>query len=478
MFVESPQSLCNFGQAHGDVTPPVGIYHRMWGAASHDRSTGLHDRLRASALVFESPEAGRRQILVTLDHCLLWNREMDEFRQRVLAKTGVPSEQLLITFSHTHGAGLMGYERVDLPGGDLIPAYLQELAERVSDAVVAALSDLQPCCIQYVAARCSLAANRDFWDAEREQYVCGYNPAGQADDVAIVARVTGPNKETKAVIVNYACHPTTLAWQNTLISPDYVQACRGLVESALGGDARCTFLQGASGDLGPKVGFVGDVEQAERNGRQLGYAVVSALEGCPPPGTRFEYQGPVISGATIGVWKHVPIDDAELAAKRVWEQRRWTVDLELQPGLPTAEQCLAEREQWENRRRQALEANDAQQAADARAMVERLTRKLHRVEQLPKGDRFPYPVSLWRIGDAVWIAVEGEPYQDLQIELRRRFPQWAIVVLGLGDGSRCGYLPRRDVYGKGVYQESASMLAPGCLERVIESIAGVLGELN
>ena len=25
--------------------------------------------------------------------------------------------------------------------------------------------------------------------------------------------------------MNYACHPTTLAWQNTLISPDYVGAC-------------------------------------------------------------------------------------------------------------------------------------------------------------------------------------------------------------------------------------------------------------
>ena len=63
-------------------------------------------------------------------------------------------------------------------------------------------------------------------------------------------------------MVNYACHPTTLAWQNTLISPDYVGAMREVVGSRH--DAPCLFLQGASGDVGPRVGFVGDTEQAAR----------------------------------------------------------------------------------------------------------------------------------------------------------------------------------------------------------------------
>ena len=43
------------------------------------------------------------------------------------------------------------------------------------------------------------------------------------------------------------------------------------------------FLQGASGDTGPRDGFVGDTEVADRNGRQLGYAALSALESIPTP---------------------------------------------------------------------------------------------------------------------------------------------------------------------------------------------------
>ena len=41
--VETPQSICAFGLARADITPPVGIYHRMWGAAAHDPiAPGMH----------------------------------------------------------------------------------------------------------------------------------------------------------------------------------------------------------------------------------------------------------------------------------------------------------------------------------------------------------------------------------------------------------------------------------------------------
>src|SRR6185369_13887791 len=119
-----------------------------------------------------------------------------------------------------------------------------------------------------------------------------------------------------ATIVNYACHPTTLAWENALISPDFPGAMREVVEGTTG--VPCLFLQGASGDLGPREGFVGDPAVADRNGRQLGHVALAALEALPPPGTRFEYEGPVISGATLGAWRHVP-----LGAESLRRQARW-----------------------------------------------------------------------------------------------------------------------------------------------------------
>ena len=33
---------CRFGVARRDVTPPVGIYARSWGAATHEVAEGVH----------------------------------------------------------------------------------------------------------------------------------------------------------------------------------------------------------------------------------------------------------------------------------------------------------------------------------------------------------------------------------------------------------------------------------------------------
>src|SRR6185295_2258192 len=149
-----------------------------------------------------------------------------------------------------------------------------------------------PVGIVYGQGCCSLAAHRDFFDEGRKQFVCGFNPGTPADDAVIVARVTDDNGKVLATVVNYACHPTTLAWDNTLISPDYVGAMREVVEQAT--DAPCLFLQGASGELGPRDGYVGDTAVADRNGRQLAHAALSALESLPPPQTTNQYAGPVI----------------------------------------------------------------------------------------------------------------------------------------------------------------------------------------
>src|SRR6266516_4051778 len=91
--------------------------------------------------------------------------------------------------------------------------------------------------------RCDLATNRDFPDPtggpasagrpHAERTLCGFNPNAPADDTLLVGRITADDGgKTIATIVNYACHPTTLAWQNQLLSPDYLGALRELVESA------------------------------------------------------------------------------------------------------------------------------------------------------------------------------------------------------------------------------------------------------
>ncbi len=469
--VDTPQSVCRLGLARCDVTPPVGIYHRMWGAATHERATGVHRPLTATALVFQalhSSGADSEQVVIAVDHCLLWAREMEALLRSLCEATGLRMEQVLVAFSHTHSAGLMGLERTHLPGGDLIPPYLRELTARVTAIVQEARRAVQPATVEYTTGRCELAGQRDFWDEVSGQFVCGFNPQASGDDTVLAARITGAQGQTLATVVNYACHPTTLAWENTLISPDYVGAMRELIERATG--APCVFLQGASGDLGPREGYVGDVAVADRNGRQLGYAALAALEALPPPGTRFEYTGPVVSGATLGAWAHVPLDGRSLEDKSRWRWRHWQLDLPYRPGLPTAEETRTQRAGWLAGEQAALQAGDTAKARDCHAMVERMDRQMLRVGTLPPGPNFGLPIVLWQIGDAFWLGVEAEHYQVLQRSIRERFPGVPIMVMTIANGSRAAYLPPADAYGKGIYQESIAVLAPGCLEQVIENV--------
>src|SRR5262245_52350144 len=358
MHVDTPQTRCRAGIAWAGITPPVGIYHRMWGAATHDRAAGVHRPLTATALWLEPLTGGREQgqLVVALDHCVLVKSEIERMRQAASRAAEIASAQIHVSLSHTHAAGLMMRSRADFPGGDLIGPYLDGVASQVAELARQAIDSAQPATVVYGAGRCNLAANRDFRDEGRMIVVCGLNPDVPADDAILVAKIvvdstSGSRRDTRrptiATLVNYACHPTTLAWDNTLISPDYVGAMRETVEQETG--APCMFLQGASGDLGPREGFVGDPEVADRNGRQLGYAALAALEGLPTAGTLFEYTGAVVSGATIGTWGYRPLSPEALCNKHRWQLQRLAVELSYRPDLPDRATTEAKLADWQRK---------------------------------------------------------------------------------------------------------------------------------
>lgn len=463
--LETPQSRCQCGFARRDITPPIGIYHRMWGAAVHDQATGIHRPLNVTVLLMRAADGSDDHIWVALDHCLFWHREMDEFVAAVCDGTGTDARRLTVVFSHTHAAGLMGAEREALPGGNLIRGYMDDVKQKTIAAIDQAKADCRPATIVYGETTCELAANRDFFDETTGQYVCGFNPSGTADRRVLVARVTDQEGNTMGTIVNYACHPTTLAWENTMISPDFPGALREVVEREFAGP--CIFLQGASGDVGPVEGFVGDLEVADRNGRQLGFAALSALTALPAAGQRFVYAGAVVSGATIGTWEHQPLPSDRLREQTAWQRIGDHVALPYRDDLPCRENLEAELSRWRVEEQRAIDAGDEHQARNARAMQERQTRRLTRIDALPAGDVFPLEVNVWRFGDAIWLAVEGEHYNVFQRSLRERFPRIPIVIMTLAGGSRCWYLPAEDAYGKGLYQEAASVLKKGSLETLI-----------
>ena len=435
------------GIARTDITPPVGIYARNWGAAQHDVASSIHRPLTLTALTLASLSGGPTLVLVDAD--LGWwktPQTFGNFSARLLEALSLEPAHLIFALSHTHaGPPLMDADD-SLPGSDLLRNWLEQLFHATVQAVREALSSTFEATLDWHAGRCGLATVRDLADpdVDKDRVICGFNPAGKPDDTLQVGRIADSTGRIRATLTNYACHPTTLAWENTAISPDYVGAMRETMQQVT--HAPALFMLGACGDLAPRYQYVGAPEIADRHGRQLAFAALSVLHDMEPPGTRLTFNGTVESGAPLAVWKH---ESRNLSQQLQATQSMVDLPLKSWPSAEILEQ-------------QRLACTD-------RALEERLRRQRDIRRGLGDGPTFGLPIHVWRIGDAVIVGSCCEPYSTLQQQLRRRFPDHTVVCMNLVNGS-LGYLPPADLYDTEAYPVWQTPFDRGSLELTLETM--------
>ena len=453
MMTPSPFRHAMFGGRIGvarvDITPPVGIYCRNWGAGNQTIAKGIHRPLTLTALaIFASDQDSDPLVLVDAD--LGWWRGLnvwDRFQSGILDLLGLKPARFLFALAHTHSAPPLADPDPTWPGSDLLAAYQQRVYEATIDAIQRATATAMNATMTWHTGRCALAADRDLPDPapKQDRWLCGFNPGIAADDTLLVGRVSDPAGRIIATIVNYACHPTTLAWQCDQASPDYVGAMRQTVEDATEA-APALFLQGASGELSPRNGYTGDLAVADRNGRQLGHAVLAVLADMEAPGTQLAFDCAVESGAPLGVWRSEPV-----TVPTAMQAMMATVDLELK-SWPSADELQS---QWE--------------MCEDRVLAERLRRKLTIRRILGDEGQFSVPVYAWRLGDVLLVGSMCEAYSCLQQDLRQRFPDHAVVCMNLINGS-IGYLPPSRMYARNLYQASQTPFVCGCLEAMRDAM--------
>ena len=474
--VSTPYSRVRLGMARADITPPVGIYHRLWGAARHDRAAGVHRPIFGDVVAIGPVSAAEPALIrVQTDLAGLMDDQHDALAEAIASAIGIAPAQVIIAHSHSHSGGWFAPDRVPLPGGELIEPYLVDQKLRLVSAARQAVATMRPATITYATGRSDMAANRDYWDAGAGIRTCGFNPDVEMPNTLVVARVTDDAGSLVGTIVQYGCHPTTLAWENQLISSDYIGALRETVERASG--AICAFFVSPCGDLGPKAGFTGDTGVADRNGRQVGWAALALLESMPPPLTEFVYTGAVVSGATLGTWKHTPLDAEALRATEVFVGGTHYLELPLKLR-PTPEAMRQELADQEAAQRAADARGDVVAARDHGARAERARRWLGRLAAVPGDSTYPVRYSVYRLGNACWVTTGSEPYSWLYEELRRRFPQNAVLCSPLAGCLQAGYILPRDRFGLGLYQEEPSSYGPGALEALVEAIAERISALG
>jgi hypothetical protein len=199
---------------------------------------------------------------------------------------------------------------------------------------------------------------------------------------------------------------------------------------------------------------VGDVAVADRHGRRVGFAALSALEGMLRPGAKLKYRGVVESGAPLAVWR---AEDS--AASNVTAAAMRKVELALKPLAPLAEL----EEQW--------------RTCEDPVLKERLWRKRGVRKVVGDGATAAMGLWVWRVGDAFIVGQPNETYSEFQLSLRREFRPEAVAVLNIVNGS-AGFLPSAEMFDKDVYQVGQSPFEKGSLEAVMAAARETVNSLR
>ncbi len=436
---------------------------RNWGFGDADLSTGVHRPLTLTALASTTPGSigtigDGLSLLLTAD-LGWWRTAEDEMAVRgaVLNAFHLTADRVLLHLVHTHAGPSICSQDVDLPGGALVPGYLEQLQTAAVQACRLAVDDLGPGSLTFGAGTSGLAVNRDQRVGDR--VLLGFEPDSAADSTLVVGRLSRQDGSLAATIVNYACHPTTLGFDNTLLSPDFIGAMRERVESGTGG-APCLFLQGASGDLSGPVQYLADTDRADRYGDALGHSALGVLGTLPPPGTALALDRTVESGAPLAVWAEVPAE---------WTSQRSVAAYDVEVQLRDLPSIAELDERWAD--------------IDARARRERLQRA-QRLQatyrptgSAPVDDTVRHPLWVWRLGDAYLVAQPGEAYSAFQRTLRQRHPDKVILVLNLTNGPGWIYLPPRETFAVDRYQTWQTVLRPGALESLVAAADRLITDL-
>ena len=397
---------------------------------------------------------GEKVVIATIDYC--WfpsHRTVIELCDPLRAEFGLGPHQFLLIVTHSHAVPHVDEDLESKPGGDKIADYRAKLFRALREAVREAIATSVPSIMSWASGQCTLARTRDFPDPSTGQILCGPNPQGHPDQTVLVGRIT--NEATGrpiATLVNYACHPVSLGGGNRSVSPDYIGSLREVLETRTAG-APCMFLHGPSGNQTPRDSYADDPAVADANGEIIGFASLSLLLGMLPPARQLVFKEAQSSGAPLAIWETRPYEpDTIVEARMVHAHlppKSW-------PKLEDIDEAIA--------------------AASDRAALTRMTRLKQLVQNLDEGFRDGFPIWVVRLGQVVFVGIPAEAFTDLQIELRRRFPDLAVVVTNDTNGTY-NYLPPAAYYGNGAYEQDCADFGPGGLEIVTMEAARLIGEM-
>jgi hypothetical protein len=406
------------GTAVRDVTPTYPT--RLMGYGNRKtESMGIASPLKVRAIAIgegpaSSPETGPA-VLVTVDNCAVGAFMTDEVAKRLQTKAGIPRERLVVCATHTHCAPALA-SVLDFIFGAAIPAdqrgrierYTKELTDAIEHVALEALAARAPGRLSWGIGTVGFAANRRVLK-QGKWTGFGVNPSGPTDHSLPVLRVTDPQGKVRAVLMNYACHCTTLGGEFNLVCAEWAgYACDEVERQYPGATALVTIGCGADANPDPRR----NLDDARNHGATVAREANRLLSTSLTP----------LPGRITARFQQI---DLPLAPR---------------PDRPTLEQRARQR---------------GSEGMFARALIERIDRG----ETLPAS--IPYPVQTWCFGDDLaMVFLGGEVVVDYALRLKWETDSSRLWVTAYSNDVPC-YIASKRVLVEGGYEADQSMVFYG-----------------
>ncbi|MBI5095840.1 MAG: neutral/alkaline non-lysosomal ceramidase N-terminal domain-containing protein [Candidatus Hydrogenedentes bacterium] len=249
------------GVATANITPDTTKFHVPlggYGERQNAPATGVHDYTLAKALVLK--QGPKKFALVTTD-LLGIPRSLREETLKRIAETGITSDTLMLTASHSHAATEMNaMNRANTFENKAIGIFDESLltftADRIAEAIINANKSFQP-----VRAGTSSAHVQGMNGNRRKSPV--------VDDELTVTRIDTLDGKPFVIFVNWTAHPTFVDAKVMEVSAEWPGYLQRELEALVPG-ATCMYANGAEGDISPRgVDGPSAFAKAEAYGRAL-----------------------------------------------------------------------------------------------------------------------------------------------------------------------------------------------------------------
>jgi len=429
------------GIGASDITPPFPCPLAGFGAARTAAHEGLHDPISAQCVLFEAGD--ERLALLSCDVIGLKELVQRRIREALPDDLGLPAERLIITATHTHGAPVID--------GDYVPF----LVARVVDAIRAAHDDLRP---RDVAA--GIGRHEEWVGFNRRHLETGFLPVDK--EIPFLA-ISEPEGALRAVVFNYACHPSILGPNNLLITADWPGFVRAALREKQGNDLAVIFLQGAEGNI--NTGYSAGVSAlgvkiptrtyavAERSGRIVAGGLLRALENISPmPNPRIRF-----ISREVAITYRSPEGLPEAVRQREARRRE----------LTALEACGGPNPRILDSRVQLIYAEFLATALEENARLDHASITLRQVA--------------FAIGDAGFLCLPGEFFVECGLRIKEESRSKVTFPLGMANGY-LGYFPTKNAYSEGGYEAACARFAESTADdwthNGIELLNGLLGQIS